>query len=67
MMVLVQNLDLMMMMMIFSSLLAAAVVVVVVVVVANDQLQTLQRQNHPVRNQKNGYDVSAIDSHWLDD
>ena len=65
MMVLVQNLDLMMMMMIFSSLLAAAVVVVVVV--ANDQLQTLQRQNHPVRNQKNGYDVSAIDSHWLDD
>ena len=62
MMVLVQNLDLMMMMMIFSSLLAAAVVVVVVVV-ANDQLQTLQRQNHPVRNQKNGYDVSAIDSH----
>ena len=62
MMVLVQNFDLMMMMMIFSSLLAAAVVVVVVVV-ANDQLQTLQRQNHPVRNQKNGYDVSAIDSH----
>ena len=60
MMVLVQNLDLIMM--IFSSLLAAAVVVVVVVV-ANDQLQTLQRQNHPVRNQKNGYDVSAIDSH----